>query len=171
MSNTSVDELLARKAEAVDEIVDVDEPLVKLVIFALDERFFAFKGEFIKEVIPASEPLFFVPGMPASLQGVINLRGDIESVILLQGLLQLTGGSESSGGSILLGEAAGIRTGIRVDRLLDVVDLPESLLQATPESLPEALQPYVDALFEFQGKAVTLLDLEKVLDAYQQGWG
>jgi len=171
MTDTSVDELLALKREAANEVVDVDEPSVKLVVFALDERYFAFRGQHIKEVLPGSERLFLVPGMPASVQGVINVRGDIVSVILLHELLQLRASRDSQAGSILLGEASGMHTGLRVDSLLDVVDLPLSQLKNPPESLPEALRPYVEALVDFAGKAVALLDIEKVFADYQEGLG
>jgi purine-binding chemotaxis protein CheW len=171
MSQTSVDELLALKREAANEIVDVDEPTVKLVIFALGGKFFAFRGQFIKEVLPGDERLFYVPGMPASVQGVINVRGDIESVILLHNLLDLPSPEEMVSGSILLGQASDMHSGIRVDELLDVVDLPLSQLQNPPESLPESLQPYVAALVDFSGKPVALLDIEKVFADYQEGLG
>ena len=171
MSKTRLDELLEIRREASNEVVDVDEPSVKLVIFALGERFFAFRGEFIREVLQGSEPLFFVPGMPASIEGVINVRGDIESVILLHQLLQLAAPQDLSSSSILLSRAAGLHTGVRVDELVDVVDLPTSQLQPPPESLPESLRPYVAALIDFSGKPVALLDIEKIFADYQAGQG
>jgi purine-binding chemotaxis protein CheW len=64
-----------------------------------------------------------------------------------------------------------MHSGIRVDELLDVVDLPLSQLQNPPESLPESLQPYVAALVDFSGKPVALLDIEKVFADYQEGLG
>lgn len=172
MTPNHLDELLARKREAAREVVNVDEATVKLVIFELGERFFAFRGEAIREVLIGSERLFFVPGMPASVEGVINVRGDIVSVILLYSLLQLDSTQpKTSGSSLLLAEASGMQTGVRVDSLLDVVDWPLSQLKQPPESLPEGLQPYVEALFHFSDKAVALLDIDKVFADYQEGLG
>lgn len=171
MSNSSVDELLALKRAAANEIIDVEEPSVKLVIFMLGERFFAFRGQFVKEILPGTETLFFVPGMPASVEGVINVRGDIESVIRLQPLLQLPAGREKARGSLLLAQASGMHTGVRVDELVDVVDVPVSQLKNPPESLPDTLRPYVSALLDFQGKAIAVLDAEKVFNDYQEGLG
>ncbi|MDR5898496.1 chemotaxis protein CheW [Halomonas vilamensis] len=171
MSTTNADQLLALKQEAANAVVDVNEPTVKLVIFALSDRFFAFRGEFVKEVLPGDERLFYVPGMPSSVQGVINVRGDIESVILLNALLHLHEPEKVVSGSILLAKASGMRSGIRVDELLDVADLPLSQLQHPPESLPEALRPYVAALVDFSGKPIALLDIEKVFVDYQAGLG
>ncbi len=171
MSSPSVDELLAIKQEAAQAVINVDEPLVKLVIVSLAGRFFAFKGELIREVLPGDEPLFFVPGMPASVEGVINVRGDIESVILLQALLQLPATKKSNKTSLLLAKTSQMQTGIRVDQLVDVIDWPLNQLQNPPESLPEALKPYVSALLDFFGKPVALLELEKLFSDYQAGKG
>ena len=171
MSTTSADELLAMKQEAASTVVDVEEPNVKLVIFTLGDKYFAFRGEFVQEVLPGNERLFYVPGMPASVQGVINVRGDIESVILLHALLQLTEPEKTIPSSILLTKASGMKSGIRVDELLDVVDLPLSQLRNPPESLPENFRPYVAALVDFAGKPVALLDVEKVFSNYQAGLG
>lgn len=169
---SELDELLAKKKEASREVVNVDEPHVKLVIFALGERFFAFRGQAVREVLAGSEPVFLVPGMPASVEGVMNVRGDIVSVILLHALLQLDSSHlKPAESSLLLAQASGMETAVRVDRLLDVVDWPESQLKPPPESLPAALRPYVAALFQYADKAVALLDIDKAFADYQQGLG
>ena len=82
MSDSPLEHILSQRL-GHQEIIDVDEPVIKLVIFSLGEQHFAFLGEAIKEVLPGTETVFFVPGMPASVEGVINVRGDIESVIQL----------------------------------------------------------------------------------------
>jgi purine-binding chemotaxis protein CheW len=88
MSETTLDQVLTQRRESRQEIVNVDEPTVKLVIFALGEKYFAFHGERIREIL-AQADVFFVPGSPASLEGVINVRGDIESVIRPHEMLHL----------------------------------------------------------------------------------
>ena len=88
MSETTLDQVLTQRLEAHKKIVNVDEPLVKLVIFALGNEHFAFQGDCIHEILTKVD-VFFVPGCPPSLEGVINVRGDIESVIRPHGLLHL----------------------------------------------------------------------------------
>lgn len=172
MSDSQLDSLLAQRQATDREIVDVDEPTVKLVIFSLDERYFAFSGVAIREVLPGSEPVYFVPGMPPSVEGVMNVRGDIESVIGLYSLLQLSGRIENtSRSSILLGRGGQMHSGLRVDQLLDVVDVVQSQIQEPPESLPAHLQPFVTGLLQFKGKAVALLDLDAVFTAWKRGQG
>lgn len=172
MSDSQLENLLAQRQATEREIVDVDEPMVKLVIFSLAERYFAFQGGAIREVLPGSEPVYFVPGMPPSVEGVMNVRGDIESVISLHALLQLSGQAESQvRSSILLGQGDQMHSGLRVDQLLDVVDVVQSQIQEPPESLPAHLQPFVTGLLQFKDKAVALLDLDAVFAAWKRGQG
>ncbi len=89
MSDSQLEQVLRQRQNSHQDIVDVDEPVIKLVIFSLGEQHFALAGESVKEVLPGTETVFFVPGMPASVEGVINVRGNIESVIQLHALMQL----------------------------------------------------------------------------------
>lgn len=172
MSNEPIqtlDQALAEQQKISKEIIDVDEPLIKLVIFRLADRNFAFPGSSIHEVISGTTDVFYVPGMHPSVDGVMNLRGDIQSVLRLNSLLQLpTTETKTSKRSILLGRGAGILTGIRIDELLDVADVAQSQLKPPLDTLPEHLQPLVSALFDFNGLPVTLLDLDLVLQSWQQ---
>ena len=168
----TLETILAARQAPKEEIVDVDEPVVKLVMFSLGSRDFAFLGELVREVLPGTEPVYFVPGMPSAVEGVMNVRGDIESVIRLHSLLQLKDQDDKTRHSaILLAKGKKMHSGLRVDCLLDVVDIPESQIQPPPESLPEHLSPYVTGLLQFKQRAVAVLDLDKVFAAWQGGQG
>ena len=174
MNDSQLEQILSQQQNQHQEIIDVDEPVVKLVIFSLAEQYFAFAGETIKEVLPGTEAVFFVPGMPASVEGVINVRGDIESVIQLHTLLQLPNLLEKSAlhlTSILLARSKQMHSGLRVDRLLDVVDIAQSQMQTPPDALPEYLKHYVTDLFQFNGLAVAVLDIDAIFSAWQKGQG
>lgn len=173
---SQLEQLLTAQKTNQQGIVDVDEPVVKLVIFRLADQYFAFYGAVIKEVIPGDTKVYFLPAMPASVEGVMNIRGDIESVISLHELLQLSSvvvnkdtSAVASASSILLGKNNAMHSGLRVDQLLDVIDIPISQLQPPPPSLPEYLQPFVTNLFVFNGLPVTLLDLDAVFLNWLKG--
>lgn len=175
MIKSQLDQLLTERKSNPQEIVDVDEPVIKLVIFRLGEQYFAFPGTGVAEVIPGDAKIYFLPGMPASVEGVMNVRGDIESVISLHALLHLNGAANKNNeanevneatSSILLGKGKKMHSGLRVDQLLDVVDLPESQLQPPPSALPEYLQPFVTSLLVFNNLPITLLDIDAVFAAW-----
>lgn len=172
---SQLDQLLAERDNNSQTIINVDEPVIKLVIFKLAAQCFAFLGTGIIEVISGDEKVYFLPGMPASVEGVINVRGDIESVISLQSLLNLSSAFDNNAlnstaaahSSILLGrgqllKGKPMRSGLRVDQLIDVVDVPASDLQQPPDALPEHWRPFVLNLLVFNGLPVTVLDIDAV---------
>ena len=140
--NLNLDQVLALRHGAASPVVDVEEPVIKLVIFTLAEEWFAFAGNKIREIL-ADSPVFFLPGCPASLEGVINVRGDIESVIRLHTLLGFPESQIGASSSILIGQGNHLRSGIRVDRVEEVIDLPQSSIRTPPHTLPEALRSIV----------------------------
>ena len=64
-----------------------------------------------------------------------------------------------------------MHSGLRVDRLLEVVDIPQSQVQAPPDALPEYLQAYVTGLLQFGELAVAVLDILAVFNAWQSEHG
>ncbi len=166
----TLDQVLSQRREAIREIVNVDEPMAKLVIFELQGDWFAFQGEKIREILSQVD-VFFVPGCPTSLEGVINVRGDIESVISLHELLQLPESVEISSSSYLLGSGVGMSSGIRVDKVVDVVDVLLSKIHKPPTTLPEHLRAIVFGILQFKEKTVTALDLDRIFADYSHGLG
>jgi len=165
---SGLDKVLSLRSSV--EIVNVDEPMVKLVVFELDGECFAFPGEAIAEIMPATD-VYFIPGCPPSLEGVINVRGDIESVIRLSELLGKPAADPASSSSILRGQGAGMHSGIRVDRVVDVLDVVQSAIQAPPATLPEHLRRIVSGLMRYQDTPVVILDLDRLFEDYQRGLG
>lgn len=173
MSENTLDQVLTLRREANQDIVNVDEPVVKLVFFELSGQRFAFYGNRIREIL-AQIDVFFVPGCPASLEGVINVRGDIESVIRPHDMLQLPDHTTPESGrasSILLGQGSGIRSGIRVDRVIDVLDVQQSDILPPPASLPDHMRALVIGVLYLDDQAVALLDLDRMFADYARGLG
>lgn len=168
----TLDEILAQPRPSRDAIVSVDEETHKWVIFELAGERFGFQGERVREIL-ARARVFFVPGCPPSMEGVINVRGDIETVIRPHALLQLPDGRDEPGraSTILIGRGDGITSGIRVDRVVDLLDLPQSAIQPLPVTLPEAWRGLAVGVTCHDERAVTLLDLVLLLAAYARGLG
>lgn len=76
------DRILAevKRRKSQEKIVDVDEEKVKLVIFSLLSDYYAFHGSDVKEILPLGK-ITYVPGSPDFILGIINVRGDIESIL------------------------------------------------------------------------------------------
>lgn len=170
MSDSTFDQILTQRREARQSIVNVDEPQIQLVIFALGADWFAVHGERIREILAGGD-VFFVPGSPPSMEGVINVRGDIESVIRLNDVLHLPESTQSAHSSILLGCTRQMTSGIRVDRVVDVVEVSLSQIQPPPSTLPEGLRTQVMGVLPFQNMPVAVLDLDNIFSTYARGLG
>lgn len=148
------------------ESMNVDQPSVTLVVFTLAEQAFALPGKQIREILAAPR-IYRVPGAPAALEGVISVRGEIESVVCLRRLLGLPVVSRQKS-AVLLARGEQLQTGLRVDEVIDLCDQPESALQPAPDTLPADLQPHVRHLIRLGQRGVSLLDLDTLLAAYSE---
>lgn len=146
-----------------ERIIEIEEKLVQLVIFQLAEHYYAFYGNTIKEIATVRE-ISYVPGMPDYILGVINVRGDIESVLDLRMLLGLPQSPRTKRSRILLGEAAGIRSGLLADSVEDVLEIPEDQITATGAMLNEGRTAYIQGEAVYKGKELLLLQIEKIFE-------
>lgn len=168
MSAPTLEEVVALRASSVAQIVEVDEPMAKLVVFELGGDRFALRGECVREIL-AETPVFFVPGCPAQIEGVINLRGSVESVLRIGDALGLAPEKGEDARAMLLIEAAGIRSAIRIGRVIDVCDVPERAIEAPPGALAEALQGVVCGIVGAADGPALLLDPALLLTRHGAG--
>jgi purine-binding chemotaxis protein CheW len=96
------------------------------LVFAVGSERICLPVAELAEVLPCARcsPL---PGSPAELLGVINVRGHICSVIDLARILGVTAAGDRSSGLIVLVRHAGTEVGLRVDH----VDRIEPIIKAT----------------------------------------
>lgn len=167
----SLEEALSTRVGRLEDESASPSRQIKLVIFEFCREYFAIPGQLISEIIFQAD-VFFIPGCPESLEGVINVRGDITSVIRLNELLELPVLPPQEGRSaILLGQGNGMTSGIRVGQVIDVVDVDEEAIKPSPVSLSENLRLRMPGLLEFAGHPVTVLDLDRLFADYARGLG
>jgi purine-binding chemotaxis protein CheW len=159
-SDLILEEIMRRKER--ERTVDVDEEKVKVVIFSLHSDYYAFYGKNIKEVLPLMT-VYFVPGSADFIPGVINVRGEIESVVNINKFLGLPDSLNAQSNRIVLAVANGIRTGILVDAIEEVLDIPVSLVRPSLGTISKSIKEFVAGEFLHQKKNVTLLDIEAIL--------
>ncbi len=150
-----------RLRAAKENIVDVEEAQRKFVIFSLLADAYAFNGSEVKEILPLL-PVYYVPGCPPFMPGVINVRGTIESVINMNSFLGMPDSTPSPHSRIAIVEAGGVRSGIIVDSVADVVDIPESSVRPTLATLSASISEYVAGEFMNGERNVTILDAGKI---------
>jgi purine-binding chemotaxis protein CheW len=127
------------------------------VVFRLDAARYALPLSAVREVVVQPEPLVRVPRSPAAVQGVVNLRGRVVTVVDFAALLDLPGPSGPLRKLILLDRGRG-DLGLLVSDV-DGMETVEKVSIAARES-----RAPVRGLTRVKGMAVTVLDAE-ALDA------
>jgi purine-binding chemotaxis protein CheW len=105
-----------------------------------------------------------VPDAPDYMEGVINLRGKIVSVIDLRKRLGEKKVTPSRRNRILVVEHNGRLSGLIVDSASEVLKIPPVDVEPSPAALQEGSLNCVTGLGKCKGRLIVLLDMTKLLD-------
>lgn len=165
MSEISLQQALDSSNTESAEIINVDAPSIKVLIFTLGGQLFAAKSTYITEIL-VKQKIYFVPACPDTILGVINVRGAIESVIDLARIVSIQPSLSAADGSLLLARGNNINSAIQIDTVADVLDILEENIQPVPASLDKNLRQYAGGVFQFKDQPVTLIDIDKLFAEY-----
>lgn len=157
-SDQIMDELKRRQQEK--EIVDVNEVLVKIVIFSIGSKKYAFYGSVVKEILPAGT-ISWIPSLPDFLPGLITVRGDIESVVDIRYFLNENSVPYQTQ-YIALVVTDSFRSGMLVDAIDDVIDISVSMIKPPLSTLDGVVRDLVCGEIEWRQESVALLDIAKL---------
>ena len=113
----------------IEQGQDDDE---QVVVFRLDKEEFGVPIASVQEIVRVPEELIHVPRAPASVEGVINLRGSVLPVIDLRLRLGLARIERSDHQRIMVFLLHGVRTGFIVDQVAEVLKIPKSVIESAP---------------------------------------
>ncbi len=144
--------------------ISVEEEFRRLVIFTLKGDFYAFFGDAVKEIMPL-EKIAFVPGCPDFIMGIINVRGDIESVLNIHRLIGLEDHPGDKDTRIVIAEKNGVRSGVLVDSVEDVIETPASLIKPPLSTLDKTIREFmVGGERLYRDHYVSILDVGKLFN-------
>ena len=110
-----------------------------------------------------------VPDAPEYMEGVINLRGKIVSVLDLRKRFGETTTETSRRNRILVVEHHGKLAGLIVDSASEVLKIPASDVEPSPTESLEGGLNCVTGLGKYQGRLIVLLDMAKLLEFSASG--
>jgi purine-binding chemotaxis protein CheW len=129
------------------------------VLFRLGDRLYGIDLDAVREILPVRRATR-LPGSPAYVAGLINVRGTIVTVIDLGA--RLDGNSSlAADGSVMLVEHGGKTVGVAVAEVKDVMMLPaESIEHATEGDGADAA---IVGLGRMDDKVVIILDIHSII--------
>ncbi len=144
------------------------ETRTQFLSFALDGAEYAVNLLRVKEIIEY-DALTRVPAMPASVRGVINLRGKVIPVVDLAARFGLPESTITRRTCIVIVECADgdatIVMGIITDAVIQVLDLADSAIEPAPSFGARISTEYIKGMAEAGKTFVIILDVDRCLDA------
>ena len=116
----------------------------------------------LHEIVRVPE-ITVVPDAPVYLEGVINLRGKIVSVMDLRKRFGEKQVALTKQNRILVVEHSGKLAGLIVDSASEVLKIPSADVEAAPSVFQEGGLNCVSGLGKVNGRLVVLLDMNKLL--------
>lgn len=104
-----------------------------------------------------------VPDSPAFVEGVINLRGKIVSVVDLRKRFGATNIDPHKKNRVIVVESEGKLVGLIVDAASEVLRIPNADIEPPPTVLQNSESSYVTGVGKFQNRLIILVDLKRVL--------
>ena len=133
---------------------------IEVVEFLLAHERYAIESCYVREVYPL-ENLTPLPCTPAFVRGIVNLRGEILSVIDIKKFFDLPEKGLTDLNKVIVLESEDMVFGILVDAILGVRDMPVAEIQP---SLPTLTGIRSDYLQGVTAERVVILDAEKLLN-------
>jgi purine-binding chemotaxis protein CheW len=150
---------VTKDEELVAEEVEEDQYLV-FTAQSQECGFQAMRVQEISQVLPVSH----VPNAPPYIEGIMNLRGRIASVINFRKKFGFEPKEHDEDTRVIVVEMDNYPIGIIVDSVEEVVKIPDNSVQSLPESTSTAeSREYITGIGMLDKRLIILLDLDKVL--------
>lgn len=141
---------------------DSTDPVLQWVTFRLEQETYGINVMQVQEVLRYTE-LAPVPGAPKHVLGIINLRGNVVTVIDTHQKLGLATPLITDQTRIIIVELDQQVVGMLVDRLAEVVSLHRSEITTVPSVGQEETSKYFQGVCNREETLLILIDLNKLL--------
>ena len=140
-----------------------NDSTLQCVTFRLQDEIYGINVMQVQEVLRVTE-IAPVPGAPHYVLGIINLRGNVVTVIDTRERLGLDAKEMDESTRIVIIEAEKLVVGILVDAVAEVVDLRLSEIESAPSVGNDESSKYIQGVASRDGELLILVDLNKLLN-------
>jgi len=131
---------------------------MQVVIFKIGDEQFAVETSKVQSINDTME-ITKVPKAPKYIKGLINLRGNIISLLDINLLLDIEKKNLEQTNIIIL-EVDEEQVGMTVDEVDEVLEVEESIIERIET---ERKKSYIKGILNFQDRIVTLIDINKLI--------
>jgi purine-binding chemotaxis protein CheW len=139
-----------------------DDEVFQRVTFQLENETYGINVMQVQEILRYSE-IAAVPGAPEYVLGIINLRGNVVTVIDTRSRFGLLPADITDNSRIVIIEAEKQVIGILVDSVAEVVYLKKSEMEVAPHVGTEESSQFIQGVTNRDDGLLILVDLNKLL--------
>ena len=142
----------------------VDSPHQQYLSFSLNEEWYALSVYDLVEVLPPPK-ITRVPSLPGHILGVMNLRGEVLSVIDLKRFFGLPQDKPVPDPAIIVVEQGGVKTGVLVDSIGDLVSLTQEDITEEPILAGKSQPSFFAGAARWRELLLSIIRLEGLLQS------
>ncbi len=139
-----------------------DDPILQWVTFKLAGETYGINVMQVQEVLRYSE-IAPVPGAPSYVMGIINLRGNVVTVIDTRHRFGVDSGELTDNSRIVIIEADKHVVGILVDSVAEVVYLRQSEIETAPNVGNDESAKFIQGVCHKNEELLILIELDKLI--------
>jgi purine-binding chemotaxis protein CheW len=148
---------------AIKTAKNAEDPILQWVTFRLAGESYGINVMQVQEVLRYTE-IAPVPGAPSYVLGIINLRGNVVTVLDTRNRFGLMPTEMTEQSRIVIIEAAAKHViGILVDAVAEVVYLRQSEIETAPNVGNEESAKFIQGVCHKNNELLILVDLDKLL--------
>ncbi|MCG8670943.1 MAG: chemotaxis protein CheW [Pseudomonadales bacterium] len=145
-----------------------DDSVLQWGTFRLDSELYGVDVMQIREVLRYTE-ITPVPGAPYYVLGIINLRGNVVTVIDTRKRFGLPPGDVDNNTRIVIVEVDAQVIGMLVDSVAEVTYLRQSEIEITPSVGNEETSKFISGVCNKNDELLILIELERMIDTNPGG--
>ncbi|HET9957669.1 MAG TPA: chemotaxis protein CheW [Polyangiaceae bacterium] len=142
----------------------------QMVVFRLGAEEYGVAIDSVQEILRVADQFTHVPHAAEFIEGLISLRGAVLPVVDLRRRFNMPDRERDERQRIMVFSVGGVRTGVIVDAVLEVLKVPSSSCEAAPRlSARQAEVIKRVANLERQKRMVLVLEAERLFDSAELG--
>jgi len=138
------------------------EPLTRWVTFQLGPEIYGVLVKKVREILRINS-ISPIPGAPDSIVGITNIRGSVITVIDGRSRINLSPIENTDLSRMIVMESEDVTVAVIVDRVDNIIDLPESAINSSPKLKSGGSSKYITGVIASRDDLIIILDSEKFI--------
>lgn len=135
----------------------------KYVTFKIDKEYYGINIESVT-AIEKMENITRIPNSPKYIKGVINLRGNVITLISLRNKMNIQDKDITNNSRIIVVSKDEITLGLIVDSSSEVIEINPGDIDKPPSTSEKESSTYISGVAKVDDRLIILLDLSKIME-------